>query len=167
MVIGLIILGAFCAAISYVAWTYFHEISHVIAASKTAGITKYSINVFPTFSPRLLFGYCDYDLKRKLTAREQVIVSLAPRIPDAVAVLAFPVVGYLGNVVDPAFAIMYGVFWGAGIVDLMVGSMGMSPHSDLRKAATDGNINPWKLRLAGWGAVLLSVGAAAALFFGG
>ena len=49
------------------------------------------------------------------------------------------------------------IFWGAGLIDLLVGSLGISPYSDLRRAAESLNINPYILRVIGFALITLSI----------
>jgi hypothetical protein len=43
------------------------------------------------------------------------------------------------------------------IIDLFVGSLGISPYSDLRRAAESLNINPYILRIIGFVLITLSI----------
>lgn len=49
------------------------------------------------------------------------------------------------------------VFWGCGLVDLFVGSLGISPVSDLRRASESLGTNPWVLRIVGMVILLTSL----------
>ena len=163
--IAYIIVGVLLAIASYFGWSYIHEMAHIIAAKKTVGLAKYELKIFPHIDPTAGFRWaaCKYWYEQKPTAGNQALISLAPRIPDALAVIMFALTGLMSG----WLALVWGIVWGAGIVDLIVGSIGYSQFSDLRKAAVSIEWDPWILRLAGFAAAAASIGTAAALFFGG
>jgi hypothetical protein len=77
-------------------------------------------------------------------------MSIAPRFADLLAVAALPFAWLLHGW---CFWI-WSIFWGAGLVDLITGSIGWSDRSDLRRVA-DG-FGPWVLRVAGFSLVVAS-----------
>jgi len=163
--IAMIIVGILLAIASYFAWSYIHEMSHILAAKKTVGITKYELKIFPHVDPVAGWRWaaCRYWMKRQPTDKEEAQISLAPRIPDSLAVIMFIFTGFMTG--WPA--LLWGVFWGAGLVDLIVGSLGISQHSDLQRGANKLKWNPWALRISGFSGVVVSVLTAALAFFGG
>jgi hypothetical protein len=101
---------------------------------------------------RIRFGGVRYLPKRRPTPREDAAISLAPRIPNLIAVVLTPLSALLpGN-----WAILWLLVWGSGLIDLAYGSIGFSPFSDLRKAAENLEISPWLLRGLGFLFVSLS-----------
>jgi len=165
MIAAYIIVGILLAIASYFAWAYIHEMAHIIAAKKTIGLEKYELKIFPHTDPVAGFRWaaCKYWYKEEPTDKQRAIISLAPRIPDYVAFVAFAFAGLMSG----WLALVWAIFWGAGLVDLINGSIGYSPYSDLRKAADSLKCSPWYLRIVGFASVLISVGTTVALFFGG
>lgn len=92
----MIIFGILLAVASYFAWSYFHEKAHLIGVDKTVGLVKYEMKLYPHKGE---YGFrwasVRYWTKREPTDKEQAIISLAPRIPDLVAVGAFVFTGLL------------------------------------------------------------------------
>lgn len=155
-----IILLAALVVSSYFAWTAIHEYSHLLMAKKKVGVPKYEMKLYPHIGPgegpwwkRIRFGSVKYWLTREPTPSEDYQISIAPRYADLVAVVMFPLTACLSG----PFAWVWAIFWGAGLVDLIYGSIGYSPYSDLRKAAESQDINPWVLRGLGFGAAAISL----------
>jgi hypothetical protein len=149
----MIIVGILIAIVSYFIWSYIHEMSHVLAAKCTVGVTDYEIKIFPNKHPVTReWRWASYQcwFKREPTPDEQAIISLAPRIPNFIAVIAF----MFATLMNGWLLLIWAIFWGAGLVDLFVGSLGISEHSDLRKAATSLECSPWVLRFVGFFAIL-------------
>jgi len=165
MIIAMIAVLVLLTALSYFPWNYIHEMSHVLMAKLRVGVAKYELKLLPYKDPVYgwRFGSCKYWLLEEPTEKDQAFISLAPRIPDALAVIMFALTGLFSG----WLAVVWAAFWGAGLIDLGVGSMGISEHSDLRKAAKSAGYTPWLYRIFGWSAIATSVGAAAIMFFGG
>jgi len=143
------ILTALALALpSFVLWNLIHETSHALFAQRLAGaVTR--IKPWPHRVPpngSWVFAATYYDsIDKKLLAlpRRRFWISLAPRIPDAVACLLVPV----GLFLDGPWQAAWFVLLGAGAVDNIVGIIGASENSDLKKAANAYGWNPWLLRL--------------------
>ena len=139
---------------SYFAWTYIHEMAHLLMAKKLVGVTKYEMKLYPhRYNGELRWGSVKYWMKRQSTDDEDYFISIAPRLPNMLACALFPLAAFMNG----WFALVWMIFWGAGIVDLMYGSIGWSEYSDLIQAAVSKKINPWRLRLLGFGAAALSI----------
>lgn len=145
--------------ISYFLWALIHEMSHVMAAMRTVGVSWYSLRVYPHFGfGRFNWASCIYFVKKDPSRREQALISLAPRIMGTVAATLFPLSGILINSygVDMITAIPL-IFLVSGILDVIVGSLGISDSSDLVIAASALQISPWKIRVAGFLLAFLSL----------
>jgi hypothetical protein len=88
------------------------------------------------------WAQCQWTATKEITDGARAAISLAPRIPDMVAVIAFPFFGL--------FIVWVAAFWfllmGGGCVDFIVGSIGKSAKSDLQKAALYLNVSVWPFR---------------------
>jgi hypothetical protein len=89
-------------------------------------------------------------------------IYLAPRYPDLLACLALTI----GCAIIPLniWLILWCCFWGCGIIDLLIGSLGFTPSCDLRKASRVLDINPWFLRVVGFFPMIVSIIASIWLF---
>lgn len=133
---------------TFFAWTYIHEKSHVIAANETVGVVSSEMKLYPHFyKGDFRWASVQYYIKRMPTDKERATISLAPRIPDLIALLLLPF-GFLLEGLD-VLQVIWFIFFGGGVVDLLWGSLGFSKYSDLRRAADALKMNPWKLRLPG------------------
>lgn len=150
-----IILGVILAIASYFAWTAIHEFSHLFMAKKLVGVNKWKMKLYPHRAEdgSLRWGAVWYWMDRQPTDKEQAAISLAPRAPDLLAAGLFAAGGLLSG----PLAILWFVFWGAGVVDLVNGSIGKSELSDLKRAAKALKKNPWWIRLAGFGTAVASI----------
>jgi len=92
-------------------------------------------------------------MNREATPDEDYQISIAPRYANMVACAMFPLTALMSG----PFAWLWAVFWAAGLVDLVYGSIGYSQYSDLRKAAVVKGISPWLLRGLGFGATVVSL----------
>jgi len=137
------------AALCYVLWAAIHELSHVLMARLLVGISYWEINLIPKLKEakhfRIQFASCFYIPLKRVNEKQQAAISLAPRIPDVLGAIALPFVSLMPA---PTSYFMM-VFCGSALVDLFVGSLGMSEKSDLRKAARNIDLSPWTLRLMG------------------
>jgi hypothetical protein len=141
----LFVFAVFC----YVLWTAIHELSHVLMARLLVGISYWEINLIPKIKEakllRIQFASCFYIPLKRSTKQQQAAISLAPRIPDVLGAIALPFV----SLMPAPISYFMMVFFGSALVDLFVGSIGMSEESDLRKAAENIDLSPWTLRLMG------------------
>lgn len=142
--------------VSYFLWSYIHEMSHITAAKKTVGLRWYSLKIYPHIGfGRFNWASCIYWCKREPTPKEQAIISLAPRISGAIALLLLPASGLLydGSIASGALSI----FLASGAIDVTIGSIGYGENSDLMQAASAMRVSPWKMRLVGLVAVIVSL----------
>ena len=129
-------------------WVFLHEMSHILAVHGTIEGKRWQIKMCPYTSDKGSFRWAGYSYvsKRKPNSKELVMISLAPRIMNLVAVIAFP----FGVFFSGLSAAIWFVFWGAGLVDFGIGSIGYSVDSDLRVASVAMGLKPWVLRVAGF-----------------
>jgi len=163
--IAMILVGILLAVASYFGWCYIHEMSHILMAKATVGIYTYVLRIFPHKYPGVGWRWaaCQYVFKTQPTSKQRAAISLAPRIPDTIALIMFALTGLFTGWA----ALIWGICWGAGVIDTITGSLGISEHSDLRVAATRLDKNPWWFRVAGFVGIAASLAVAAITFFGG
>jgi len=133
--------------------------SHIIAAHLTVGVIRWKINLFlmlenfPHNIKNMRFAECIYYPKREIMSREKGIISLAPRIPDIVFAFLTPITA----LVNEPYCYILTILFGGSLIDLFVGSEGISDRSDLKRAADSLNINPWVLRIIGMSIFIICV----------
>ena len=149
------LLGIGLSILAYFLWDLIHETSHLLVAHFMVGVRKWSMKLWPHYDQGALrWGAVEYWPERAVSSKEEVCILLAPRIPNLLSVLAFPFSAALSG----QEFIVWGVLWGAGLVDLLVGSLGISPTSDLRLASHYMKCSPWLLRVLGMILIFTSVG---------
>jgi len=94
-----------------------------------------------------------YQFVRYPSPRGWAVIALAPRVPDLVAATLLP----LTCVVPQCFALPWAAYCAGGVVDLVVGSLGISPASDLRESALMLDVSPWWFRVPGLLVAAISV----------
>lgn len=142
--------------ISWFFWSVAHELSHVLMAKAFREVTSVDYRLYPHRTPSgsfrfaaVRFWYAGEDLTPKQTA----VILQAPRIMNLVAVFAV-----LFSALFPGpVALGWAIFWGAGLVDLFVNSIGSNKESDLRRSAAALGWNPWYLRIIGFAWFLTAV----------
>jgi len=156
-----IVIGLISVVPLFIIWASIHEFSHLLAVKKFVEVVWWKMKLYPHMSE---YGFrwasVEYKHTDPLTTGQQIMVSLAPRLPDTIAAILFPICAVLPE----WWAWIWLLLWGAGIVDLFVGSVGYSENSDLRKAAKNLDVSPWLLRLYGFGLILVSMGCAILLY---
>lgn len=137
-------------------WANVHEFSHVGAARLVGPLSSWSVRGYPKKDEEgFTWASSKWTWKKVPSLGRVGAVFLAPRIPDLVACCVLP----FGAGLETTWQVVaWAAFWGAGIVDLGFGSVGWSPSSDLRRAATAIGFSPWVGRVAGFSAIVLSVG---------
>jgi hypothetical protein len=137
--------------------------SHILMAKKRVGLEWFKLKLYPHMNEgSLRWAACEYMPKKQLTSEDIVNISLAPRIPDLLAAWLF--------IFTPIFsgwlAVAWFIFFGAGIIDLINGSIGLSPNSDLQKAAAATHKTDAKgLRILGFAFATISVGLTLLSYF--
>lgn len=138
-------------------WAAIHEFSHLLMVQRLEGLVDWEVHLLPGMTEKgWRWSYIRWVSTRTATDKQQGWISLAPRIPDLIAAVAFPFAALIPNDWLMAFA---SVLVGGGLVDLANGSVGWSPHSDLQKASRAWGISPWLLRVLGFTAVVASSAA--------
>ena len=139
-----------CLPIAWFGWTAVHELSHAFAVSRFRQVVEYRFRLYPhrTDGGRFVFASVQYPyVGVALDGGEQAAVSLAPRLPNLVALVLAP----LGACLPwPTVGCAWSVLLGAALIDLVVGSVGWSVESDLRRAADALEIPGWPLRVTGF-----------------
>jgi hypothetical protein len=152
----LFLLFALIAAALFPLWALLHELAHVAAAAWAAPIKSWGITLLPQREPdgSLRWAKANWVWADVPTMPRFSFVYLAPRVPDLLAAFALP----LGPLLLPAPwpRLAWALVFGAGLVDLAVGSVGSSPSSDLQLAACAGKWSPWWGRVLGFAAVAIS-----------
>jgi len=152
-----ILAAVLSIAPSYFLWTCLHELSHYFVLKMLRPITGAVFQLYPHKDASGTFVWASVTAAYAgdfLSPKEEALRLLAPRFLDALAVVLLPLAGLL---VLPWLQGVWMVFWGAGIVDLIVGSIGSTEISDLQRASKVLGWNPWILRVLGWTVAVLSV----------
>lgn len=160
MIVLLILLALAASVGIFFAWTAIHEHAHLFMAKKTVGVLKHEMKLYPHKDPKYGFRWASvqYWMPRQATPEEQYKISMAPRIPDFIAV-GLLTLWLLFLPVNWWTALPLG-FLAGGLVDLITGTIARSPYHDLNKAAVAKGIKPWKIQLVQVGVILLPVAAA-------
>lgn len=140
---------------SYFLWTILHEVSHFLMYASFRKILRSSFKLYPHVVPGKGFVWASVEVEYKgvLNSTEEIAVSLAPRILGFLALCLLPLASLFPFV---WLQVGWVVFWGAGLVDFVVGSIGSSEESDLKKASKELGWNPWVLRILGWSLAIIS-----------
>tara|TARA_Y100000590_G_scaffold468588_1_gene651889 strand:- start:771 stop:1973 length:1203 start_codon:yes stop_codon:yes gene_type:complete len=144
-------------------WCGIHETAHIIAARSYTKLSNVKFKLYPHKNKSLGFVWASVSWKpeKRLSDSEFAWVSIAPRFPDILAVILFPLWALMPN---GTAMLIWGAIWGAGLIDLFVGSLGISKTSDLRRAAKGWECNPWILRINGMMLILVSAVTGVLLF---
>ena len=137
-------------------WTVAHEASHVIAANNVTDISNVKWWLYPhrDEAGKFYFAKVQWNWEAEPTSPiNNALIYLAPRFMNILASIALP----FAILLPIYWMIAWIIFWGAGIVDFIVGSLGMSEYSDLRMAATHLNINPNIIRGVGFAVIAISI----------
>ena len=119
---------------TFFVWAFIHEISHVIAYKRTVGLYGYELFLYPhIYDNHFYFARVTCCLKRRPSNAEQVIISMAPRLPDAVSAIFLLLV--MLSVPRAFYVDFLIIFLLGGVVDLFVGCLGIGSRSDLRVAS--------------------------------
>ena len=131
---------------TYLFWTIGHELSHLLAAKLLVGLKKWSIYPYPHIvkdekGRRFYFARTSMTYAKTPSEEERQMIFFAPRLLDYLMlwgcfIFAFYASPYLG------------IFLFGGVIDLFVGSLGISKHSDLKKSTTNA-LDLWLNRMMG------------------
>ena len=137
-------------------WVVVHEVSHWALAKLLIGIESVRFKFYPNrgSSGKLRAASVRFKLSRPARPWERAVYSLAPRGPDLIACVALP----FGWILGSPWAVIWSLAWGAGLVDLWTGSVGIGERSDLRHAADAVGWNYWSLRVPGFLCIAVSFG---------
>jgi hypothetical protein len=144
--IGLWIVSTLVVAVATLfAWIAIHEYSHLIGLKlQPVKILRYAIFPYPhKYKDKFYWGRFHRMTDRPLELHEQRVVSFAPRIPDLAGMLILWVFLLLTPVA--LWSVLIVVFLGGAVVDMITGSIGVSPNSDLRRYAGS---KTWIFRIA-------------------
>lgn len=137
-------------------WTALHEASHALVAKLLMKAQDFKFKLYPHLNEQKKFLFASVSWFVPATTRtdtKEALVLLAPRVMSLVAVVAFPFL----LLFSMPMAQFWAILWGAGLVDLFVGSLGISAESDLRKAGKLLKFNPTLIRVFGFVAILVSI----------
>lgn len=137
-------------------WTALHELSHVALAKIFLNVVKVNYWLYPHYdNNNFYFARVQYfhDLSKDTTRLQESFIYLAPRVMNLIAAISLVFFSWLPT----PWNYVWFIFWGAGLVDFIVGSLGISPYSDLRRAADALQINPYILRIGGFAIIALSI----------
>lgn len=146
--VGWILLGLGFLPLFFL-WAALHEVMHYLAASSVREVDRVHFKLYPHTDPVAGFRFASvswYQRGPPLEGRAEAWVYLAPRVPDLVGALLFP----LAALFPGWWAYIWALVWLGGLIDGAWGSIGYTPHSDLRRGAQGLGISPWWLRIAGW-----------------
>lgn len=164
MILSVVVVVALALA-SFFGWSYIHEISHVLMAKKLIGLQWYKLKLYPhKYKDTWRWAAVEYLPVRNATEREQAWISIAPRFPGIFAALMFVFTGFMSS---GLLAVVWAILWGSGLVDMFVGSVGTSQHSDIHKAAKGFKQDPLVFRLVGLTIIALSILTAVFIGLGG
>lgn len=148
---------AFAFLMVYPLWTLLHEASHVFVASLMAPVKRVSWKLYPhrDVSGNLYFAKVDWAWSKlpESSKRWRAMLYLAPRVMNVVASIAFP----FSFIFSSPWSYAWLIFWGGGLVDFFIGSIGRSNVSDLQRASNLLSLSPWVIRILGLSVVLSSL----------
>lgn len=156
--IAALIVALVAVVPSFFLWSAIHECSHYFVASRFRKVVGVEFKLYPHIDPQAGFRWAAIRwlyLGVPPLSGEQALIFIAPRFPDLLAVILTPLVWLMPW---PWLGALWLVLMGAGLVDLMVGSVGYNALSDLRIFCEKGNHDIWVWRILGWTLALLSAG---------
>ena len=151
------LIFALCVPVVWFLWTVLHEVSHVAMARAFRKLERVKFWLWPHFDENNNFYFARVKFWWReggpLNKWEMAAMKFAPRIMNLVAAICFPFLASFGL---PGM-LFWGLFWGAGLVDFIVGSLGIRPQSDLRTGAEALGVNPMVFRVVGFFIILVSI----------
>mgnify|MGYP003965752031 FL=1 len=142
--------------IVFLAWSVIHELSHYFILKQYVKIKTVKFRFYPHVlkSGQFAFASITWTANRTLNEYQSAKVSMAPRIPDLLSVILFV---FWGTMSTTTLMLLWILFWGGGLVDLFVGSIGVNRESDLQRMSRGFKINSWVIRSIGMSTILLSL----------
>lgn len=140
--------------LSFFVWAAIHELAHALTARICLRAHDFKFKLYPHTTPAGNFLFASVSWVQPMSAHS-ALVSLAPWAPDLLGCALFP----FTSPVDFSFwwSVLLACLAGGAVVDLAVGSFGISPDSDLRVGARLAKVNANALRIAGFIAAAASV----------
>lgn len=150
-----VLIYVITAIASIFIWNVIHEMSHILMAMIVGNIKDWSIKPYPHIkNGNFIFAGAEWTWIEPIPNREgKAFVGIAPRIANILA--AF--LSIIGIVLTGMFQIIWLILCFAGMVDLIVGSLGISETSDLKKVSSNLEISPWWLRISGFTIAVVSI----------
>lgn len=146
MIIGIVGMVV-CAVVSFFLWAGLHELSHAWVFKRYYPDVKITYALYPhRHNDRFFWARISW-ASGLLDPKQLAWVSIAPRVPDLI-----------GIVVTAGLTLLLGWGWwvlwlavltGGSFIDLMVGSLGTHPESDLQRVVRGWGISKWLLRIPG------------------
>ena len=135
------------AIVTYFAWTWIHEMSHVVVLKKTVGLHDYKLFLYPhMYFKRFYWARVRYMPKCKPSGKQQFLISMAPRAADYVGIIILSIIVMC---TEPAlWSKLLVIFCFGSVVDLFAGSLGIREKSDIRvaiRAAPAMSIWTWRI----------------------
>lgn len=146
---------AACAPASFFVWAAVHELSHYVVLRSFVKVESAKFRLYPhrARNGRLVWASVEWRAEAP-TARQMSWVSMAPRLPDLAGCAGACISAWVWGWSLPGLA-MTALLAGA-VVDLGVGSTGVSAESDLRRASRGWDVPPWLFRVSGFAVVVAS-----------
>lgn len=128
------------------AWNFLHEASHILMTKLVVGAKNVEIHPYLHFSDGSFYwSRSKWSYEKSPTVHQRTAIYMAPRIVD----ILFITLMAITCLSHSNFAIFWLIFCAGGLVDLLVGSLGIGKNTDLIKTSEILSINPWWIRVFG------------------
>lgn len=130
-----------------ISWLLLHELSHLTAAKLLTNLISYRIYPYPhTHDGHFYWARITMEYAHEPSDHRKSAILFAPRILDTffISLMVFTCI------LPPSIRLYWLIFCSGGIIDLFIGSLGISNTSDLRKMSQYLGIKSWWLRIAGF-----------------
>ena len=146
-------LYIFVIIFSYFFYEYIHEYMHLFITKSTVGVDKYRIKVYPHIDSKLGFVWASVWTVRSSVATkfQNGMIYFAPRFANIFFIILIICLQKF------ELSIYWKIFLASSMIDLFVGSLGVSERSDLRMYSKYWNLNPWIPRLVGLALAIFSL----------
>lgn len=145
------------ALVSHPLWTFLHEASHVLVARMMSPLREVRWWLYPHRDEDGNFFFAKVQWLWETQPSDSkwwwAALYSAPRAMNLVAAVSFS----LTSLFNSPWSLVWMVLWGAGLVDFLVGSIGYSEKTDLRRTASALGLDPWVLRVVGFCIIVTSV----------